>query len=71
MFQIIQEDATRYLPHNPTGIEYEHRVYSTASDWNPITRQYQRRLVFTGSRAECESYVERREAAHRRVIPCG
>jgi hypothetical protein len=57
-FVIEQEDATRYLPHNPTGIEYAHYVYH-GEEHHPITGQLQRKLVFSGSRAECEAFVDR------------
>ena len=44
-YKIVAEDATRYLPHNPLGIEYQHFVYGP------------RGLAFSGSRAECMSWV--------------
>jgi hypothetical protein len=55
-FVIEQEDATRYLPHDPTGRVYEHRVYC-GTEPHPITGREQRRLVFSGTRADCEAYV--------------
>ena len=44
-YNIIMEDATRYLPHNPRGLEYQHFVYGP------------RGLAFSGTRAECVSWV--------------
>jgi hypothetical protein len=57
-YVIEQEDASRYLPHNPLGVEYEHRVYH-GHERHIFTGERQRRLVFSGSRADCEAFVRR------------
>jgi hypothetical protein len=61
-YEIEQEDATRFLPHNPIGRVYEHYVYHGMTV-HPITREPQRQLVFSGTKDECEAFVARRLAA--------
>lgn len=53
-YEIKCEDATRYLPHDPTGVEYLHRVYNRVSGLSGSLA-----IVFSGTRAECEQWVER------------
>lgn len=71
MYRIVQEDATRYLPHDPTGRHYQHFVYNDQTTWNPITRSYVPTLVFSGTRAECEAFVERQTARRQSAALCG
>lgn len=60
VFRIVQEDATRYLPHDPTGRCYEHFVYrDDLLDRNPFTGKMQPRLVLSGTRADCDAFVTR------------
>jgi len=54
MYRMVCEDATKYLPHDPTGIEYTHYVYN--GEW----------VTFTGTRKECEQWVLARQANDRR-----
>lgn len=44
-YKIIMEDATRYLPHDPTGRDYQHFVYGPKG------------LAFSGTRPECEAWI--------------
>jgi hypothetical protein len=60
-YRIEMEDASRYLPHDPTGREYQHYVYR-GTEKNIFTGQEQPRLVFSGSRSECLAYVNAQEA---------
>jgi hypothetical protein len=56
-YRIMMEDAGRYLPHDPTGCEYQHYVYGDQMVPHPLTGQPQPELVFSGTRAECETFV--------------
>jgi hypothetical protein len=59
VYRIVMEDATRYLPHDPTGRCYQHFVYSDKMVPHALTGKLQPDLVFSGSRSECEAFVER------------
>ena len=59
-YRIEMEDASRYLPHNPIGREYEHFVFK-GTEKNIFSGKEQPRLVFSGTRKECLAYVARRE----------
>jgi hypothetical protein len=57
-FTIRMEDATRYLPHDPRGRAYQHFVFS-GTERNVFSGEEQPRLVFSGTRDECENFVRR------------
>jgi hypothetical protein len=62
-FTIIQEDATRFMPHDPTGVEYEHFVYAEMGHKHPLTGAPQKTLVCRGTKAACEAFISLRLAA--------
>jgi hypothetical protein len=53
------EDATRYLPHNPIGRNYQWFVYDGTSRFVSLVGRAIRNVVFTGSREECEAFIAR------------
>jgi len=59
-YTIRMEDATRYLPHDPRGRAYLHYVFN-GTEQNVFTNKVQPRLVFSGTRDECEAFVKRME----------
>jgi hypothetical protein len=59
MFRIVQPDATHSL------------VYNDATTWNPVTLRYVPTLVFSGTRTECEAFVNARLSERRRIAHCG
>lgn len=61
-YMIECEDATRYLPHDPTGVQYQHFVYDLSrTDRHPITGTPQRYLAYSGTRDQCEAFVANAE----------
>ena len=57
-FRIEMEDATRYLPHSPSNCCYQYFVYR-GTELHPITGKEQPRLVYSGTKDECERFVSR------------
>jgi hypothetical protein len=60
IYEIVMEDAGRYLPHSPIGREYLHYVIKGTSP-HPITGKQRPNTVFSGTRSECEDFVKRME----------
>jgi len=54
-YRMIMEDATRYLPHDPTGREYVWYVYDTTKT-GPFGGEL---LVYSGTREECQTWIAR------------
>ena len=62
------EDATAYLPHDPTGIEYRWYVINDAKT-HPLTKKPL--VEMAGTKADCEAFIARHARAFKPCDRCG